>query len=593
MSEAAAAAFLGVERSIGGRRWERRGGDDRLGLALSQRLGLPEIVGRLIAQRDITLEEAEAFLAPTLRAHLPDPSHLLDMDAAAARLADAVEREEGIAIFGDYDVDGATSTALLTRFLRALGREPAIYIPDRSREGYGPNAAALLGLKARGAGLVVTVDCGATAHEPLAAAAEAGLDVVVCDHHAGEPRMPPCAALVNPNRFDETSPHRQLAAVGVAFLLVVATNRELRRRGFFATRPAPDLMSWLDLVALGTVADVVSLTGVNRALVRQGLAVLRGRANVGLAALADVAGLSEKPEAWHLGYILGPRVNAGGRVGRSDLGTRLLATDDPAEARALAEELNRLNEERRAIEAEVLIEAIAMAEARDAASPIVFVAGEGWHPGVIGIVAARLKERYDRPALVVAIGEDGTAKGSGRSVPGIALGEAVIAARQAGLALNGGGHAMAAGFTAAAGGLPALEAFLAERVARDLPAERAMPRLGLDGTLECAGATPDFLEQVGRIGPFGQGNSEPRFAIRQARLVKADQVGSAHVRVILTGPCGGRLKSIAFRSLETEIGPALLTGRDRAWHVAGHLRTDSWQGREGTQLVIDDIAEAR
>jgi single-stranded-DNA-specific exonuclease len=583
--------FLGVERSLSGRRWVARATDERLGLALAQRFGLPELVGRLLAARGVELDAAEAYLTPTLRAQLPDPSSLRDMDRAAERLAAAIRNGEPIAIFGDYDVDGATSSAVLGRFLAAAGAHWRIYIPDRLTEGYGPNTPALLKLKAEGVRVAVTVDCGATAHAPLADAAAAGLDVVVCDHHVGEPALPPAFAVVNPNRFDETTPHRMLAAVGVAFLLAVAVNRLLRASGWYnAERPEPDLLQLLDLVALGTVADVVPLTSINRALVLQGLRVLAQRGNLGLAALADVAGLSERADAYHLGYIFGPRVNAGGRVGNAALGARLLTTDDASEARALALELHALNDERRAIEAAVLEDAIAAVEAKGGDGALVFAAGASWHPGVIGIVAARLKERYNRPAIVAAL-VDGVAKGSARSVPGFAMGEAVIAARQAGLLLNGGGHAMAAGFTAEPESLPALEAFLHERAAAVIGDGGVVPRLSLDGVLDAGAATPALLEQIARLGPFGSANAEPRFALPAARVVRADLVGEAHVRCVLSGALGGRLKAIAFRAVDTPLGRALLRRDGAGLHIAGQLRADSWQGRTGCQLIIDDAAE--
>src|SRR5438132_1456578 len=436
----AAAPFLGVERSVCGRRWHERAADPGLAAMIAERHGLPEIVGRLLAQRGIGVAEAPGFLAPRLREQLPDPAHLLDMDRAVARLARAVQDNEPIVVFGDYDVDGATSAALLMRFFAAVGVRASVYVPDRMREGYGPNAPALLRLKAEGAAIVVTVDCGATAHEALAAAAEAGLDVIVVDHHVSEPLLPRALALINPNRLDETSPHGALAAVGVAFLIVVALNRALREVGWYGGRIEPDLLQWLDLVALGTVCDVVPLTGVNRALVAQGIKVARRGENPGLRALAAVGRVTSPIDAYHLGFVLGPRVNAGGSVGAADLGARLLATDDPALAAELATRLDGYNSERREIEAQTLAAAIEIVEAAPQSPALVFVAAEGWHPGVIGIVAARLKERYERPACVVALA-DGIGKGSGRSVPGVALGPAVIAARQTGLLINGGGHA--------------------------------------------------------------------------------------------------------------------------------------------------------
>jgi len=592
MPEGPASSFLGVERSLAGRRWRQRAGDDRAGLALAQRLGLPEIVGRLLAARGVGIEEADRFLAPTLRDFLPDPSHLRDMDKTVARIVRAITEGELIAVFGDYDVDGATSSALLQRFFAAIGCRTRLYIPDRQREGYGPNAPALLRLRSEGVAVAITVDCGTSAHAPLAAAAEAGLDVIVIDHHVAEPGLPPAYAIVNPNRLDEESRHGVLAAVGVTFLLVVAVNRALRQAGWYASRRAPDLVQWLDLVALGTVCDVVPLTGVNRALVAQGLKVLQRRANPGLAALADVAGLGERLDCYHAGFILGPRVNAGGRVGQADLGARLLASEDVVETRAIAQQLDALNGERREIEARVLAQAIDQVESGDRRAPLLFVAGEGWHPGVIGIVASRLKERYNRPACVAAV-SDGIGKGSGRSVTGFALGPAVIAARQAGLLINGGGHAMAAGFTVEAARLGELRDFLADRAVTALGPDGVVRELGIDGLVAAAAATPELVSLVARLGPFGTGNAEPRFALANQRIARADVVGGQHVRCILAdGGGSARLKAIAFRCLDSELGPALLQGQGQGFHLAGHLRADQWQGREEVQLIIEDAAPA-
>ena len=584
--------FLGVERSLTGRRWRQRLADDRIGLALAQRLAVPEIVGRVLAARGIDAESAERFLSPTLREQLPDPSGFKDMDAAVARLVRAVKASELVAIFGDYDVDGATSAALLRRFLEAAGGRVVVYVPDRLKEGYGPNAPALLKLKSEGVAVAVTVDCGITAHAPLAEAAAAGLDVVVVDHHVGESELPRAVAVVNPNRLDERTPHGVLAAVGVAFLLAVGVNRALRQEGWYATRAEPDLLQLLDLVALGTICDVVPLTGVNRALVVQGLKVMRKLGNLGMAALAEVAGVTERLDTYHAGFILGPRVNAGGRVGRADAGTRLLTTGDATEARALAQALDQWNSERREIEARTLEEAIEQVEHAQRSLPIVFVAREGWHPGVIGIVAGRLKDRYNRPACVVAIA-DGIGRGSGRSVTGFALGPAVIAARQAGLLINGGGHAMAAGFTISAPRLEAFRDFLAERVHGAAGPDGLVPELGLDGALMPAAATPDFVELLARLAPFGAGNAEPRFAFPSLVVHRAEVVGDKHVRAILGEAAGPqRLKAVAFRCLETDLGRALLNGRGRGFHVAGHLRADTWQGRTEVQLQIDDAAAA-
>ena len=583
--------FLGVERSVTGQRWRaRNGGDDRLSLQLSQRLGVPELIGRLLAARNIAADDADRFLKPTLRDWLPDPSHLRDMDKAIERLARAATGGELVAIFGDYDVDGATSSALLHRYLLAVGGRVRVYIPDRMTEGYGPNAPALLKLKGAGASVAITVDCGTTAFAALAAAKDAGLDVVVIDHHTAEPELPEVFALVNPNRLDEESPHRTLAAVGVAFLLVVGLNRALRKAGWFAARPEPDPLAWLDLVALGTVCDVVPLVGLNRALVCQGLKVLKRRGNAGLAALADVARIATEPEAYHLGFLMGPRVNAGGRVGRADLGARLLASDDPGEAKAIAAELDRFNAERQAIEMLVLEQAMAMA-AETATAPVIVVAAEGWHAGVVGIVASRLKDHFNRPACVVAL-ENGIGKGSGRSVAGVALGPAVIAARQAGLLVNGGGHAMAAGFTLNADRVPEFARFLAERMAVEMAALDPVASLGFDGALAPGAATPELVELVQCVGPFGAGNAEPRFAMAGVKVVRADVVGDKHVSCVLAGADGSRLRGIAFRSLENGLGSALLQARGSALHVAGKLRLDTWNGRRQAQLHVEDAAPA-
>lgn len=583
--------FLGVERSVTGRRWRARNtGDDRLSLQLAQRLGVPELIARLLAAREIAADAADRFLKPTLRDWLPDPSHLLDMEKAVERLVAAVKNRELIAVFGDYDVDGATSSALLHRYLASVGGKVRVYIPDRMTEGYGPNAPALRKLKAEGASVAITVDCGTTAFDALSEAKAAGLDVLVIDHHTAEPSLPEAFAVVNPNRLDETSPHRTLAAVGVAFLLVVGLNRALRKAGWFASRPEPDPLAWLDLVALGTVCDVVPLVGVNRALVAQGLKVLRRRANAGLAALADVARVQTEPEAYHLGFLLGPRVNAGGRVGRSDLGARLLALDDASEAKAIAAELDRFNAERQAIEAQVLEQAMVRAgELADA--PVMVVGSEGWHAGVIGIVASRLKDHFNRPVCVVAV-ERGIGKGSGRSIAGAALGPAVIAARQAGLLINGGGHAMAAGFTVDAERIADLAHFLGEHMKPQLSAIDPVQSLGFDGALAPAAATPELVELVQAVGPFGAGNAEPRFALTGVKIVKADVVGEKHVSCVMTGSDGSRLRGIAFRSLDNGLGAALLQARGSALHVAGKLRLDTWNGRRQAQLHVEDAAPA-
>ncbi|MFQ5618577.1 MAG: single-stranded-DNA-specific exonuclease RecJ [Rhodospirillales bacterium] len=586
--------FLGVARSLTGRRWLARLADERAAMALAQRLQVPEIVGRVLSARGVGMDEADTFLDPALKTLLPDPAGLRGMEEGAGRLAAAVVAGERIAVFGDYDVDGATSAALLARFFAAVGGRCETYIPDRLREGYGPNEAALLGLRENGVSVVVTVDCGTTSHGPLEAAAAAGLDVIVVDHHEAEARLPRAVAVINPNRVDETSPHGQLAAVGVAFLLVVGLNRVLRRAGWYGARPEPDLMQWLDLVALGTICDVVPLTGVNRALVAQGLKVMARRKNPGLRALADVAGMTEAPGTYHAGYILGPRINAGGRVGQADLGVRLLSTGDAGEADAIAGRLDDLNRERREIEAAVFEHALAEAEAceeRTPGAPLIFAAGEGWHPGVIGIVASRLKERFNRPACVVSL-DGGKGSGSGRSVSGVDLGAAVIAARQAGLLVKGGGHAMAAGFTVEKSRLDALIGFLNQRIADALGGRAPVPSLRLDGALTVAAASKDLISTLMRVGPFGSGNPEPRFAIAAARLVYVDVVGGNHLKCTLAGADGGRINAIAFRGLDSDLGPALLNHDGAPFHVAGRLRVNTWRGHSAVEFLIDDAAPA-
>jgi single-stranded-DNA-specific exonuclease len=596
------AAFLGVEQSLTGRRWAARLGDERAALAIAQRHGLPDAVARLLAARDVDLEGVADFLDPTLRKFLPDPLHLKDMDAAVARLVRAVRAGERIVVFGDYDVDGATSSALLLRFFRSVGGNIGVYIPDRRLEGYGPNAPALLKLKQEGADVVVTVDCGVTAFEPLAEARRAGLDLIVIDHHQAEIALPDAIAVVDPNRIDDASPHKQMAAVGVAFLLCVGVNRALREAGWYTGansaggRREPDLRQWLDLVALGTVCDVVPLTGVNRALVRQGLLVMAQRRNAGLAALADVARLNETPGAYHLGFMLGPRVNAGGRVGQADLGARLLSSDDPHEVGALAVRLDEFNAERRAIEREVLDQAIGRIEGlygpdRKGLPAALVVESEGWHVGVIGIVASRLVERYGRPTFVIGMDGD-LGRGSGRSVRGVDLGAAVIAARQSGLLVNGGGHAMAAGLTVARSALPDLAKFLDERIAPQLGAAPAVRELGIDAALTPGAATQELVGMIERAGPFGAGNALPRFALTSVRVAYAQPVGEGHVRCTLVGAERGKIDAIAFRAGQTALGPALLDPARPVLHVAGALRIDRYGGRESVRLQIDDAAAA-
>lgn len=584
------APFLGVRQSVTGRAWYETAVDPRTAAALAQRLDIPEVMGRVLAARGVVAEDGERFLNPSLRHSLPDPARLRDMDKAVARLVAAIRQGEPIAVFGDYDVDGATSAALLLRFLASLGIGARSYVPDRRREGYGPNTRALLGLRAEGTRVVILVDCGTQAAEPLAAAQAAGLDCIVLDHHQAELALPPAHAIVNPNRLDECGEHRQLAAVGVTFLFLVALNRALRQAGWYGeARPEPDLMRWLDLVALGTVADVMPLTGLNRVLVAQGLKVLARRETAGLRALADVARLGARADTYALGFVFAPRVNAGGRVGESDLGLRLLTTDDADEALNLALQLDRLNGERQAIEAAVLAQALGEAE-RQANLPCVVVASDGWHEGVVGIVAARLKEKFRRPAFVLSVAE-GRAKGSGRSVPGIDLGAAVTAARQGGLVQAGGGHAMAAGVTLAAERLAEFHAFLCARMADAALSGEAVLRL--DGALGVKAATMQLVELLRGAGPYGVGHPEPRFALPGVRVVRVQPRGRDHLAVTLVGGDEGRIDGIAFRAADGPLGQALsgALGGSRL-HVAGTLRCEEWQGRRRLSLSIEDAAHA-
>ncbi|MEH3108004.1 MAG: single-stranded-DNA-specific exonuclease RecJ [Sphingomonas fennica] len=553
-----------------------------------------DLVTGLLLARGCPREAIDSHRAPTLRAFMPDPSCFQDMDRAAVRLADAIDAGEAITIFGDYDVDGATSAALMIRLLRALGAAPQVYIPDRLMEGYGPSGPALVRIAEGGTRLIVTVDCGAQAFEALAAAEAAGVDVIVVDHHQCATALPVAHAVVNPNRLDEcadAAAHGHLAAVGVCFLLGAALLRELRRRGRFADAAEPRLIDLLDLVALGTVADVAALRGLNRAFVTQGLKVLAAGRNIGLTALTAAARLTKRVTARDLGFALGPRINAGGRVGRSDLGVRLLTTDNPDEAAAIAAELNLLNEERRAIEAAVLEEALVRAEA--AGGSVAVIAGAGWHPGVIGIVASRLKEKLGRPAIVIALDEAGVGKGSGRSVTGVDLGAAVLAARQAGLLVAGGGHAMAAGLTVAAGGVEAFARFLDERLAADVARAAGDRALLLDAVVAPGGVATALVEALEEGGPYGAGWPGPRIAAGPVRVIRADVVGNGHVRAVVAGADGRSVKAVAFRSADQPLGQALLgAGPHRRLWLAGRAQIDDWSGGTTAELHVEDAAWA-
>jgi single-stranded-DNA-specific exonuclease len=587
-----AGLVCGVSHSILGQPWRWRGvsADDR-----DAGFRPDDLVDQLLLARGVARGDLERHRAPTLRAFMPDPSVFRDMDKAAGRIADAVQAGERVAIFGDYDVDGATSAALLIRLLRDLGLEAEPYIPDRLMEGYGPSGEALVRLAEGGASLIVTVDCGAQAFEALAMARAAGVDVIVVDHHKCATRLPEGFAIVNPNRLDESdegAAQGHVAAVGMAFLLGAALLRTLRGRGFFAAREEPKLIELLDLVALGTVADVAQLRGLNRAFVTQGLKVMAGRRNIGLAKLADAARLHRAPQCRDLGFALGPRINAGGRVGKSDLGVRLLTTEDPQEAEAIAAELDRLNEERRIIEAAVTEAAEALSGAQGNRA-VAIVAAPGWHPGVIGIVAGRLKEKLHRPAIVVALGEDGIGKGSGRSISGVDLGAAVLAAKDSGLLIAGGGHAMAAGLTVAADRIDALADFLDERLSADVARSRDDRALLLDALLAPGGIAPAMCDALEAGGPYGAGWPAPRIAAGPVSLVKADVVGANHLRLIAAGDDGRRFKAIAFRMADGPLGEALLAApAHRKLWLAGRMKRDEYNGNITAELLLEDAAWA-
>ncbi len=595
----AGGAYLGVEASVRGLRWRERldAAAAKTAAAISQRHGLPELLGRVLASRGVAVDEVPVVLDPSIKALMPDPSTLRDMDRGAARLADAIVRRERIAVFGDYDVDGACSSALMQRFIRAHGLDARIYIPDRMLEGYGPNPTAIETLARDGAKLIVTVDCGTTSFAPLAVAGPLGADVVVVDHHQADERLPGVAAVINPNRQDDLSGLGHLCAAGVTFMLLVATARHLRLRGYYAAEtPAPDLLALLDLVALATVCDVVPLKGLNRAFVTRGLLVMRQRRNTGLKALADAAGLAVAPTPYHLGFVLGPRINAGGRIGDAALGARLLATDDEMEAARIAVVLDKLNRERKAVEAQMLDEAVALADGlveADADVPLLLLGSESWHKGVVGLVASRLVERFRRPACAIAWDSKDEGTGSLRSIDGVDIGAAVRAAVEAGYLKKGGGHAMAAGLTVARAQLADLAAFLRERLVATTGVARSAATLDLDGALTPASVTDELMALIDRAGPYGQGNPQPRFAFPAHRVKFAKLVGEAHVRCVLEGGDGSRLDAVAFRAADQAVGTALLGASGMPLHVAGHLRRDTWGGRNRRELVIEDVADPR
>lgn len=583
-------AVLGVTRSCTGMYWNDRLDDDQAVSDLAQRLGLPEVLARLLAARGIEADGVDGFLEPRVKHLMPDPLDMVDMTGAVRRIADAVEADETIGIFGDYDVDGATSAALLVRYLDCIGAKTVVHIPDRRKEGYGPSINALASLKERGAGPVVTVDCGITAHEPLRLAHQAGIDIIVLDHHQVAGDLPQATALVNPNRSDCGSGLGHLAAVGVTFMTVVAINRELRQRGRFDQCPEPDLMQWLDLVALGTLCDSVPLTGLNRALVRQGLKVLGRGGNEGLMALGRCARLTEDPTAHHAVFVFGPRINAGGRVGDPALGVRLLTSRDEEEVAGIAVRLDDCNRERRRIEKGVLAAAMNQAGAQ-ASRHCCVVSGKDWHPGVLGIVASRLVDRFSRPAVVISTA-DTPGTGSCRSVRGVNIGAAVGRAVEEGILVRGGGHPAAAGLAVEEDRISDLASFLDHQLAREIAALPDVPELGIDGVLSVAAVNEDLIRSIERAGPFGTGNARPRFAIKDARVSWAQRVGDHHVRVTARDAGGARLDAIAFRVADDPLGKALLTSDTGSFHLAGHLAINTWRGKQSPQLIIEDAAVA-
>ncbi len=587
--------LFGVRQSLGGRSWRLKAADDNAIQAICRATGVSDALGRLMAARGLTAEDAPAFLAPKLRDSFPDPSTLMGMDEAARRIWDALDAGDRIALFADYDVDGATSAAQLGGWLRTLGADPIIYVPDRIEEGYGPNAPALKSLKEQGARLVITLDCGAASVGPLTAAHDMGLPVVVIDHHLMDGEIPPADALVNPNQPGDVSGCGHLAAAGVTFVLLAALNREGRRRGAFKGQAEPNVLDFADLAALGTICDVVSLTGVNRAIVAQGLKVMSAWSRPGMAALAAAAGVQGPASPYHAGFLLGPRINAGGRVGQSDLGARLMMTQDPKEAAHIAQTLDALNAERRAIETEVLDQAQAQVEALklEDDTPILIASGEHWHPGVIGIVAGRIKERFNRPTIVIGVDpETGLGKGSGRSCTGVNLGAAVAAAREEGLLVAGGGHAMACGLTVDVNRIGKLTDYLTARLKQEWIAAEEARTYSVDAVISPSAVSFEFCEALSAAEPYGMGNPEPRFAFSSLRRTYAQRVGTDHVRFTFESPGGGRLTGISFRSADQPMGQALLNGPDGLWHVAGKLRAEDNRYGRKAELHLEDLAKA-
>lgn len=587
-------AFLNVEKSVKGQRWVARLDDQRLAHTIAEKNELPEILGRVMAARGVTSDEAEAFLNPTLRSLMPQPSVFMDMEKGAARVAEAIVKKEVIGIISDYDVDGVSSAAIMVRFLASVGHEANVYIPDRLTEGYGPSQKAVTTLKEQGTELLLTLDCGVMSHDPLAHAAELGLTTIIVDHHQAGVDLPQAYAVINPNRQDDMSGQGHLCAAGVVMILIAAVNKQLRTLGHYnEQRPEPNMLQWLELVALATVCDVVPLKGLNRAYVTQGLRIMSRRENQGISALADVGGLKRRPDVYALGFILGPRINAAGRVGHAEEALALLTTNDKGHAHALARNLDELNRKRQIIELRVVDEAIAQAESamgKDKRPSIVVVAADGWHPGVVGLAASRLKDRFNVPSLVLAINKTtGQATGSGRSIAGVDLGKAVRLASEAGILTKGGGHAMAAGLTVPTERLAELRQFLEESLTAEVESLRD-PSLAVDGALTASGATLDLIELLEQAGPYGSAHPSPMFVFPAHKVIYADQAGTDHVRCTLVASDGTKLKAIAFRALNTELGELLLSERNHPIHIAGRLVADEWGAKRVPSLQIEDAA---
>ena len=590
-------AFLDVEKSVKGQRWVARLDDQRLAQTIAEKNELPEILGRVMAARGVTSDEAEAFLNPTLRSLMPQPSAFMDMEKGAARLAEAITKKEAIGIISDYDVDGVSSAAIMVRFLASVGHEANVYIPDRLTEGYGPSEKAVSTLKEQGTELLLTLDCGVMSHDPLAHAADLGLVTIIVDHHQAGVELPHAYAVINPNRQDDMSGQGHLCAAGVVMILIAAVNKELRTLGHYNEQcPEPNMLQWLELVALATVCDVVPLKGLNRAYVTQGLRIMSRRENIGISALADVGGLKRRPDVYALGFILGPRINAAGRVGHAEEALALLTTNDKGEAYALARNLDDLNRKRQMIELRVVDEAIMQAEAamgKDRRLSIVVVAADGWHPGVVGLAASRLKDRFAIPSLVLAMNtKTGLATGSGRSIAGVDLGKAVRLASEAGILTKGGGHAMAAGLTVPIEKLGELRQFLDEKLSAEVENLRD-PSLPIDGALTASGATLDLIELLEQAGPYGSAHPSPMFVFPAHKVIYADQAGTDHVRCTLVASDGTKLKAIAFRALNTELGELLLSERNHPIHIAGRLVADEWGAKRVPSLQIEDAALIR